>query len=55
MELAVFPGEQLGLAFAQELERGTEATPRPQRALGDRALHAVLPGGEPDDQSGRAS
>ena len=49
VQLAVLLGEVLGLALAQELERGAEAALRPQRALRDGALHAVLPGGEPDD------
>ena len=54
VELAALLGEQLCLTLAQELERGAKAAARPQRALGDGALHAVVPGGEPDDLGGLA-
>ena len=49
VQLAVLLGEVLGLPLAQELERRTEAAVRPESALRDGALDAVLPGGESDD------
>jgi len=54
MEVAMLLQYQVGHAIAQELQGGAEAAPRPKGALGDGALHSMLPGREADDLGGFA-
>jgi hypothetical protein len=54
VELSVFLQDKLRLTFAQQLQRRAVLALGPQRAFGDDALHAVLPGRQPDDLGGLA-
>src|SRR5882724_1934885 len=54
VKLPVLLHQQLGLAFAEELQSGTKRALGSQGTLGDGALHSVLAGGEPDDLRGLA-
>lgn len=54
MQLAVFFDEQISLALAQSLQRGTEAALGTERTLGDGALDAQIARGEADDFRGFA-
>src|SRR5918997_767125 len=49
MKLPVGLENELRLALAQQLERGTKPAFRPKSTLGDYALYAVLASGQPHD------